>query len=69
MEVSQPDNIYPDLQAFFETDVALQSVTGVPVILSMCVGLGEDLRGLRKLIVFLSILLCANTNYCQSFMS
>ncbi len=31
LEVSQPDNIYPDLQAFFETDVALQSVTGVPV--------------------------------------
>ncbi len=29
--VSQPDNIYPDLQAFFETDVALQSVTDVPV--------------------------------------
>ncbi len=31
MEVSQPDNIYPDVQAFFETDVALQSVTDVPV--------------------------------------
>ncbi len=31
MEVSQPDNIYPDLQAFSETDVALQSVTDVPV--------------------------------------
>ncbi len=31
LEVSQPDNIYPDLQAFFETDVALQSVTDVPV--------------------------------------
>ncbi len=31
VKVSQPDNIYPDLQAFFETDVALQSVTGVPV--------------------------------------
>ncbi len=30
-EVSQPDNNYPDLQAFFETDVALQSVTDVPV--------------------------------------
>ncbi len=30
-EVSQPDNYYPDLQAFFETDVALQSVTDVPV--------------------------------------
>ncbi len=29
--VSQPDNIYPDLQTFFETDVALQSVTDVPV--------------------------------------
>ncbi len=29
--VSQPDNNYPDLQAFFETDVALQSVTDVPV--------------------------------------
>ncbi len=29
VEVSQPDNIYPDLQAFFETDVALQSVTDV----------------------------------------
>ncbi len=29
--VSQPDNIYPDLQAVFETDVALQSVTDVPV--------------------------------------
>ncbi len=28
---SQPDNIYPDLQAVFETDVALQSVTDVPV--------------------------------------
>ncbi|KAI2661297.1 Gag polyprotein [Labeo rohita] len=27
MEVSQPDNNYPDLQAFFETDVAIQSVT------------------------------------------
>ncbi len=31
VEVSQPDNIYPDLQAFVETDVALQSVTDVPV--------------------------------------
>ncbi len=31
VEVSQPDNIYPDLQAFFETDVALQSVTSVNV--------------------------------------
>ncbi|KAL0194854.1 hypothetical protein M9458_008426, partial [Cirrhinus mrigala] len=31
MEVSQPDNIYPDLQAFFEKDVAIQSVTDVPV--------------------------------------
>ncbi len=31
VEVSQPDNIYPDLQAFSETDVALQSVTDVPV--------------------------------------
>ncbi len=31
VEVSQPDNIYPELQAFFETDVALQSVTDVPV--------------------------------------
>ncbi len=31
VEVSQPDNIYPDLQAVFETDVALQSVTDVPV--------------------------------------
>ncbi|KAI2665741.1 UvrABC system protein B [Labeo rohita] len=31
MEVSQPDNLYPDLQAFFETDVAIQSVTDVPV--------------------------------------
>ncbi len=31
VEVSQPDKIYPDLQAFFETDVALQSVTDVPV--------------------------------------
>ncbi len=31
VKVSQPDNIYPDLQAFFETDVALQSVTDVPV--------------------------------------
>ncbi len=29
--VSQPGNIYPDLQAFSETDVALQSVTDVPV--------------------------------------
>ncbi len=29
--VSQPDNIYPDLEAVFETDVALQSVTDVPV--------------------------------------
>ncbi len=29
-EVSQPDN-YPDLQAFFETDVTIQSVTDVPV--------------------------------------
>ncbi len=29
--VSQPDNIYPDLQEFSETDVALQSVTDVPV--------------------------------------
>ncbi len=47
VEVSQPDNIYPDLQAVFETDVALQSVTDVPVIQSM----------LRKLIVFLPILL------------
>ncbi len=31
VKVSQPDNIYPDLQAFVETDVALQSVTDVPV--------------------------------------
>ncbi len=31
VEVSQPDNIYPDLQAYSETDVALQSVTDVPV--------------------------------------
>ncbi len=31
VKVSQPDNIYPDLQAFFETDVALPSVTDVPV--------------------------------------
>ncbi len=31
VKVSQPDNIYPDLQALFETDVALQSVTDVPV--------------------------------------
>ncbi len=31
VEVSQPDNIYPDLQAFSETDVALQSITDVPV--------------------------------------
>ncbi len=30
-EVSQPDNNYPDLQAFFETDVTIQSVTDVPV--------------------------------------
>ncbi len=29
--VSQPDNIYPDIQAFSETDVAFQSVTDVPV--------------------------------------
>ncbi len=34
---SQPDNIYPDLQAFFETDVALQSVTDVPVNSRQCV--------------------------------
>ncbi len=31
VEVSQPDSIYPDLQAFSETDVALQSVTDVSV--------------------------------------
>ncbi len=31
VEVSQPDNFSPDLKAFFETDVALQSVTDVPV--------------------------------------
>ncbi len=30
-EVSQPDNNYPDLQDFFETDVTIQSVTDVPV--------------------------------------
>lgn len=30
-EVSQTDNNYPDLQAFFETDVAIQSVTDVTV--------------------------------------
>ena len=30
-EVSQPDNNYPDLQAFFETHVAIQSVTDVSV--------------------------------------
>ncbi len=30
-EVSQPDNNYLDLQAFFETDVTIQSVTDVPV--------------------------------------
>ncbi len=56
VEVSQPDNIYPELQAFFETDVALQSVTDVPVN-SFNVVRGENLRELRKLIVFLSILL------------
>ncbi len=28
-EVSQPDKNYPDLQAFFETDVTIQSVTNV----------------------------------------
>ncbi len=50
-EVSQPDNIYPDLQAFFETDVALQSVTDVPVnSVNVCVarrrsqGIEETLR-------------------------
>ncbi len=69
VEVSQPDNIYPDLQAFFETDVALQSVTDVPVNSFNVCGARRDLRGLRKLIVFLSILLCANTNCCQSFRS
>ncbi len=31
VKVSQPDKNYPDLQAFFETDVALPSVTDVPV--------------------------------------
>ena len=30
-EVSQPDNNYPDLKAFFETNVAIQSVTDQPV--------------------------------------
>ncbi|XP_048858162.1 uncharacterized protein LOC125725341 [Brienomyrus brachyistius] len=30
-KVSQSDNNYPDLQAFFDTDVASQSVTDVPV--------------------------------------
>lgn len=30
-EVSQSDNNYPDLQAFFEKDVAIQSVTDVPL--------------------------------------
>ncbi len=30
-EVSQPDNNYPDLQAFFETDVTIQSVTDGPL--------------------------------------
>ncbi len=31
VEVNQPDNNYPDLHAFFETDVTIQSVTDVPV--------------------------------------
>ncbi len=57
VEVSQPDNIYPDLQAFFETDVALQSVTDVPVNSVNVCGARRRSQGLRKLIVFLSILL------------
>ncbi len=36
-EVSQPDNNYPDLQAFFETDVALQSVTDCACKFRQCV--------------------------------
>ncbi len=31
LNLKKVDNIYPDLQTFFETDVALQSVTDVPV--------------------------------------
>ncbi len=45
MEVSQPDNIYPDLQAFFETDVALQSVTDVPVNSFNVCGCEEEISG------------------------
>ncbi len=54
VEVSQPDNIYPDLQAFFETDVALQSVTDVPansvyVPLDFLMGHMGELHGLLVL--------------------
>ncbi|KAI2654670.1 GMP synthase [glutamine-hydrolyzing] [Labeo rohita] len=47
MEVSQPDNIYPDLQAFFETDVAIQSVTDVPVDLVKVCGARRRSQGIE----------------------
>ncbi len=49
MEVSQPDNNYPDLQAFFETDVALQSVTDVPVNSVNVCGARRRSQGIEEL--------------------
>ncbi len=66
VEVSQPDNIYPDLQAFFETDVALQSVTDVPVNSVNVCGARRDLRELRELKCSSQFFCCPSTNCCQS---
>ncbi len=70
VEVSQPDNIYPDLQAFFETDVALQSVTDVPVNSFNVCGARRRSQGIEETDSVSSQFFCgANTNCCQSFRS
>ncbi len=69
VKVSQPDNIYPDLQAFFETDVALQSVTDVPVNSVNVCGARRRSQGIEETDSVPQFFCCANTNCCQSFMS
>ncbi len=67
MKVSQHDNIYPDLQAFFETDVALQSVTDVPVNSVNVCGARRRSQGIEETdSVSSQFFCCANTNCCQS---
>ncbi len=68
-EVSQPDNNYPDLQVFFETDVALQSVTDVPVNSVNVCGARRRSQGIEETECSSQFFCCANTNCCQSFMS